>query len=102
MNNVQTSTDQSQECRRLKEKMERDGGTAALSATELAFLQAVCHVGGDDLSQPQDVIFGSAPAIDNSGGGAGTGTIMDDPDAGRPDDPDDANPAAPDPAITKE
>lgn len=89
------------ECERLKEIVERDGGTENLSPTEFAFLQSVCKPGHTGLSNADDVVFASVPTIDNSVGNP-SGTIMDDPDAGRPDDPDDANPAAPDPDITRE
>lgn len=101
MNTVNQGITAQNECQRLREKIDRDGGTGNLSATELAFFQSVCSPGYEDLSEPADVVFAATPTIDNSGGNS-DGTIMDDPDAGRPDDPDDANPAAPDPAITKE
>ena len=101
MNTANQGIATQKECQRLREKIQHDGGTNQLSATELAFFQAVCSPGYEDLSAPADVVFVASPTIDNSGCNPG-GTIMDDPDAGRPDDPDDANPAAPDPAITKE
>lgn len=101
MNNANLGMDARKECERLRNVVERDGGTENLSPTELAFLQSVCKAGREGLAKAEDVVFASTPTLDNSGGNPG-GTIMDDPDAGRPDDPDDANPAAPDPAITKE
>lgn len=101
MKKLNQGMDARKECERLRQIVERDRGTAHLSPTEFAFLQSVCTPGKEGLSETEDVVFASASTIDNSGGNQG-GTIMDDPDTGRPDDADDANPAASDPAITKE
>jgi hypothetical protein len=100
MNSTSTQNDMARECERLKQQVERDAGTHALSQTELAFLESYCGYKKDELPEVPGAMLSKPAGVDNSGGGD-TGTIFDDPDAGTPDDPADANPAAPDPAIVR-
>lgn len=90
-----------QECRRLWEQIERDGSTAKLSQTDLAFLQTYCAKRQADIAPTQGAGLLDDDGIDESAH-IREGTMFGDPNAGTPDDPADANPNAPDPAITRQ
>ncbi len=104
MNNSTASSAHIQsECRRLKQQVERDGGTRNLHTTDLAFLESFCHFDDDPLPPVPDPGLRADSGIDESAH-IREGTSFGDPNAGRPDDPNDphvANQPAPDPPRTR-
>lgn len=94
MTTISSQTSQTDECRRLRQQVEGDGGTHNLSHTDLAFYQTFCE------AENNAALHRSASGLDRDGAIDESAhieedTLFGDPNAGRPDDPDDANPSTP-------
>lgn len=91
MTTIPSQTSQPEQCRRLQQQVEQEGGTHNLSQTDLAFYQTFCETAHQSKAHRQ------ATALDHDGGIDESahvleGTSFGDPNAGRPDDQDEANP----------
>jgi hypothetical protein len=89
---IPSQTSQPEQCRRLQQQVERDGGTHNLSQTDLAFYQTFCEVGESARAPGQASALEHDSGIDESAH-IYEDTLFGDPNAGLPDDPDDANPS---------
>lgn len=91
---IPSQSSQPEQCRRLQQQVENDGGTHNLSHTDLAFYQTFCETGSHATAHHEADGLEQDGRIDESAH-IEEGTLFGDPNAGRPDDPDDANPATP-------
>lgn len=92
MTTIPSQTSQPEQCRRLQQQVESEGGTHNLSHTDLAFYQTFCEAAPQAKARRQGTNLEQDGGIDESAH-IMESTSFGDPNAGRPDDPDDANPS---------
>ena len=64
MTSIPSQTNAPNECRRLQQQVERDGGTHNLSQTDLAFFQTFCETDHDALPHQKATGLNGDNAID--------------------------------------
>lgn len=100
MTAIPSQSTQPEQCRRLQQQVEQDGGTHNLSQTDRAFYQTFCESGTSSADHRQTDALERDGGIDESAH-IFEDTMFGDPNAGRPDDPDDANPSHHGRAVTQ-
>lgn len=97
---IPSQSTQPEQCRRLQQQVEDEGGTHNLSQTDLAFYQTFCEVQDNAAADRRTSALEHDSGIDESAH-IEEDTTFGDPNAGRPDDPDDANPSRYGRAVTQ-